>query len=180
MVGVFQKDFSKVCEKIKNIRMLVFDVDGVLTNGDLVYGHGNSEFKQFSAQDGMGFSLARKAGMKMALITARNSEIVERRAKELKLDAWFQGNKDKGLALDQILLDFDLAPEHICFMGDDLLDLVLLRRVGFAAAPANARPEVMDVVDYVTEASGGHGAARELIEVVLKVQEKWDQLLSLY
>jgi len=177
-MATFQIDSKSAHEKINNIRMFIFDVDGVLTNGDLIYGRDNSEFKRFSAQDGMGFSLARQAGYKMALITARTSEIVERRAKELKVNAFFQGNKDKGPAFDQVLHEFDLKPMHICYMGDDLLDLVLIRRAGFSAAPSNARPEVKDAVDYVTSASGGDGAARELFELVLKVQGKWDQLLE--
>lgn len=179
-MSTFRIDYDEACEKIKKLRMLIFDVDGVMTNGDLIYGLNDTEYKRFSAVDGMGFSLARRAGFKMAVITARKSEIVERRAKELKLDAFFQGNKDKSIAFEQICRDFDLTADQVSYMGDDLLDLVLLRRVGFAVAPANARPEVKDVVDLVTTASGGDGAIREFIEVVLKTQELWDHLIEKY
>ena len=179
-MGTFNIDYEKACDKIKKLCMLVFDVDGVMTNGELIYGLNEAEYKRFSAVDGMGFSLARQAGLKMALITARQSEIIDRRAKELKLDAHFQGNKDKSLAFDQILDDFNVTADQVSYMGDDLLDLVLLRRVGFAVAPANARPEVMDVAHFVTTASGGNGAIREFIEMVLKVQGKWDELVATY
>lgn len=179
-MGTFKIDYEKACEKINKLRMLIFDVDGVMTNGDLIYGPNDIEYKRFSAVDGMGFSLARQADFKMAVITARQSEIIDRRAKELKLDAHFQGNKDKSVAFDQILDDFDLTADQVSYMGDDLLDLVLLRRAGFAVAPANARPEVMNVADFVTKAFGGNGAIREFIDMVLKVQDKWDALVAKY
>lgn len=179
-MGLFRTDMEQAREKIKKLRMLIFDVDGVMTDGDLIYGLDNTEYKRFSAVDGMGISLARQAGFKMAIITARRSEIVERRAIELKLDAHYQGNKDKSVAFNQILDDFDLTADQVSYMGDDLLDLVLFRRAGFAVAPANARLEVKDIADYVTEATGGHGAVREFIEVVLKMQDKWESLVAKY
>ncbi len=179
-MGVFRIDHHDAREKIKKIRMLVFDVDGVMTNGDLIYGPDETEYKRFSAQDGMGISLARQSGLKTAIITARQSEIVARRAKELKVDACFQGNNDKAPAFDNILTEFGLSAKQVSYMGDDLLDLVLLRRAGFAAAPANACPDVMDVADYVCSASGGNGAVREFVNVVLKAQNKWDQLIKKY
>jgi 3-deoxy-D-manno-octulosonate 8-phosphate phosphatase (KDO 8-P phosphatase) len=179
-MGTFRLGYDHACEKIKKLRMLIFDVDGVMTNGDLIYGSDGTEYKHFSVQDGMGISLARQAGLKTAIITARQSEIVSRRATELKVDAYYQGNNDKAPAFDKILHEFDLTADQVSYMGDDLLDLVLLRRAGFAAAPANAQPEIMDVADYVCSASGGNGAVREFVKVVLQVQNTWEQLLKKY
>ena len=177
-MGLLRIDEKDAREKLRRIQMLIFDVDGVLTNGSLVYGSDDTEYKQFSVLDGLGFNLARRAGFKTALITARKSPIVERRAQELKLDAYFQGNENKAPAFEHLLDQFDMSAENIAFMGDDLLDLALVRRAGFTAAPANARPEVMDAVDYVTYARGGDGAARELVEFILITLGRWQQIVA--
>lgn len=174
----FRIDEKKAAEKIKNIKLIIFDVDGVLTNGDLFFGSNGDEYKCFSVQDGLGFTLARQAGLKTGMITARTSKIVERRAAELKVDAFSQGNNNKLPAFENMLENFKLNTEQVAYMGDDLLDLVLLKRVGFSSAPANARSEVLQRVDYVTAATGGNGAAREVIEVVLKFQNKWQKILE--
>ena len=174
----FRIDEKEAAEKIKKIKMLIFDVDGVLTNGDLIFGQDGSEYKRFSVQDGLGFTLARQAGLKTGMITARNSKIVERRAAELKVDAFSQGNNNKLPALKEMIEKFGLRAEETAYMGDDLLDLVLFDRVGFSAAPASARPEVLHRVDYVADAKGGDGAARQVIEAVLKIQKKWQGILE--
>ena len=132
---------DKAREKIARIKFLLFDVDGVLTDGALLFGPDGSEYKSFSAQDGLGFALARRAGFKTGLITARTSRVVERRAQELKIDVLFQGNDDKNPAFETLLKQFDMVPQEIAFMGDDLLDLVLIRRAGFTASPSNRRVE---------------------------------------
>ncbi|MBN1480615.1 3-deoxy-D-manno-octulosonate 8-phosphate phosphatase [candidate division KSB1 bacterium] len=178
-MGRFCLDEDKATAKIKRLRLLLFDVDGVLTNGELVYGPGNAEYKRFNAQDGLGFVLAQKAGLKTGIITARCSELVERRAKELNLDCCFQGY-EKVPAFEKVLAEHGLIDDEVCYMGDDLLDLALMRRAGFSAAPANARPEIVSSAHYVTSTKGGEGAARELIEVVLKARDAWEPLLKIF
>jgi 3-deoxy-D-manno-octulosonate 8-phosphate phosphatase (KDO 8-P phosphatase) len=174
----FRIDEKAAAIKINNLKMLIFDVDGVLTNGDLIFGSDGTEYKSFSVQDGLGFTLARQAGLKTGIITARTSTIVERRAAELKVDAFSQGDNNKLPAFENMLEKYELYAEQVAYMGDDLLDLVLLDRVGFSAAPANAQPEVLQRVDYVTFAQSGNGAAREVIQVVLKFQNKWQRILE--
>lgn len=179
-MGYLRIEEDKAFSKIRRIRLLLFDVDGVLTNGQLLYGPRDAEYKQFHVHDGLGLSLAQQAGLKTGIVTARRSQIVERRAKELNVDSFYQGYENKMPAFNQVLSQHGLKEEEICYMGDDLLDFALIRRAGFSAAPANARPEILARVDYVTSAKGGAGAVRELIEVILKTQEVWQSLLQTF
>ncbi|MBN2415806.1 HAD hydrolase family protein [bacterium] len=160
--------------------MIAFDVDGVFTGGDIILGGDGNEYKRFNVQDGMGITLARQAGLKTAVITGRTSEAVTRRAGELRIDAVYQGAGDKLTAWNDLLDSFGLEPRQICYMGDDLLDLTVMRSAGLAAAPANARQEVKDAAQIVTAASGGEGAVRELVEFILKEQGLWTGLLTQY
>ncbi len=165
---------------LKKIKVLVFDVDGVLTDGKIIIDGNGVETKAFDVQDGFGIVFAQKAGLKTALISARVSDVVRYRAEDLKIDKVFTGVYPKTGAYEQMLQEFRVSDSEVCFVGDDLADLVVLKRVGFAVAVANAVPEVKQAVHYVTSRRGGDGAAREVIEMVLKAQGKWGPQLYEY
>ena len=153
-------------EKAKLIQMLLFDVDGVLTDGTFER-HGDEEIKRFHSRDGVGFVLARRAGLKAGLISGRSSHAVEHRARELKLDFIRLGTDDKLSAFREALEQEGLSEQRVAFMGDDLTDLPVLSRAGLSAAVADAHSEVKSRVDYVTRARGGYGAVRELVDQIL-------------
>ncbi len=154
-------------DKLREIRAIFLDVDGVLTDGSIVYTSGGVESKAFHVQDGLGIRLAMEKGLRVGLITGRRSEVVERRARELGITDLYQGSLDKASVLDEIEAVYDLKDEQVAYMGDDILDLPVLRRVGFSAAPANAHPAVLQAVDFVTGNTGGNGAVREMIDYIL-------------
>lgn len=162
------------------LKLLVFDVDGVLTGGQLVIGPNGEVAKQFSAQDGLGISAAHKAGLKTAIITGRTGEIVKFRGAELKIGDIYQGSLNKIEALHELAQKHNLKMDEIGYVGDDLNDLAVLLTVGLACAPANAVREVKDKVHYVASKEGGKGAAREIIELILKAQGKWEKLVAEY
>ncbi|CAN5184297.1 hypothetical protein BH09SUM1_BH09SUM1_13750 [soil metagenome] len=166
--------------RIRPLKLLAFDVDGVMTDGGIVYGDGGVEFKRFNVHDGAGFALARAAGLKLAMITGRQSEAVQRRAEELKVDEIFQGSGDKLLIIKSLCRKYDISPEGIMFVGDDLVDLSAMKFVGFAAAPSDAREEARVAAHYVTTSRGGHGAVREIIDLVLKTQDIWEKAVDGY
>lgn len=155
------------------------DVDGVLTDGGIILGSNGIELKVFNVQDGAGVTMARRAGLKVGILTGRESEAVTRRAEELRFDVVSQGHFNKLSEYDRIKIQLNLNDAEIAYIGDDILDLSVLKQVGFSVAVANARPEVKPVVDYVTTADGGHGAVRETIDLILKTQNKWELALSL-
>jgi len=163
---------------MRQIKMILFDVDGVLCSGDISYLDSGAEIKTFNVQDGMGVTLAQMAGLKTGIITGRKSPTVERRAAELKIDIVSQGNFNKLQPYLDIKKQFGFEDEEFCYIGDDVLDLCILNRVGFPVAVANARDEVKAVCDYVTVLHGGHGAVREVIDLVLKRQGKLDDLVE--
>ncbi len=171
---------NKLLQRIKKISMLICDVDGVLTRGGIILGSNGQEFKIFDVQDGMGISLAKQAGLKTGVITGRKSEAVVRRAEELKFDVIYQGKKDKLQTLGAIIKDFNINYENICYIGDDLLDMAIMKKSGVSAAPSNARKEVKEISDIVTEKKGGGGAVRELVETILKAQNKWENIVDKY
>ncbi len=158
--------------------MILFDVDGVLCNGNITYLDNGAEIKAFNVQDGMGVTLARMSGLLTGLLTGRKSEIITRRAKELKVDVVSQGNFNKLNPYLDILKKFGLEDDEVCYIGDDLVDMVILNRVGFSVAVANAREEVKAICDYVTVLHGGKGAVREVIDLILKRQNKFDKILE--
>jgi 3-deoxy-D-manno-octulosonate 8-phosphate phosphatase (KDO 8-P phosphatase) len=162
------------------IRLLLLDVDGVLTDGTLLYGGQNEESKAFHTQDGFGIRLLREAGIDVGVITARSSAVVARRAEELKMRFIYQGVPGKREAFREILRLSGLRPYEIAYMGDDWLDLVLLQQVGLAVAPANAVVEVKRVVHLVTERQGGHGAVREACDLLLAARNLTAELLQRY
>ena len=164
--------------KLNKIRLILFDVDGVLCSGDISYSDDGREYKTFDVQDGLGITLARMAGLKTGIITGRKSPVIERRAAELKIDYLSQGSFNKLPAYQDILTRSGCEDSEICYIGDDLLDLPLLKRVGFSVTVANGRDEVKTECHYITTAFGGRGAVREVIDLILKGQGKFDQLLE--
>ena len=158
---------------LKKIKVLAFDVDGVLTDGKIIVDANGVETKAFDVQDGFGIVFARKAGLKIVFISARSCKAVEHRAVELKIDPFFVGVYPKTSAYEQMLKEFGVTDKEVCFVGDDLADLVVLKRAGISVAVANAVAEVKQAVHHVTTRCGGQGAAREVIEMVLKAQGKW-------
>jgi len=171
---------AEVRQNLERVRLLVLDVDGVLTDGTLIYSVDGEERKQFSVRDGLGIRLLLQAGVQVAIITGRGSEIVRTRCEELGIrsDLIVLGSRDKGADLDRIESLLDIRDRlEVAAMGDDLPDLPLLARAGFAACPADAAPEVAAASDLVCGAEGGRGAVRELAEILLKSQSKWlDQI----
>lgn len=149
------------------IKAIALDVDGVLTDGGFWWGPNDEEWKRFCFADVMGLSLARNAGVRLALITGETSPIVDRLAKKMQLTDVYQGCKDKARALRSLAEHHHLRLEDICFMGDDINDLSALEIAGLAAAPANARPAVIEKCQFITKATAGNGAVRELIDHLL-------------
>lgn len=172
------KTSSVLNEKLKKIQMLLLDVDGVLTDGGIILGSNGQELKVFNVQDGMGITLAKSGGMKIGMITGRRSEVVALRAQELHVDALYQGVCDKLDTYTEILDSYGLQDGEICYVGDDLSDVPVMRRVGVAVAVANAREEVKKVANYITNNNGGGGAVREVVELLLKSKGKWKMVLE--
>lgn len=164
----------------KEIRLLLLDVDGVLTDGSIIYGDSGTELKGFNIKDGFGIRLLREAGVEVGIITARRSEAVERRARDLKLAHLYQGVGNKIEAFAEILTKQNLTQAQVAYMGDDWLDLPLLSRVGLAATVADAVAEVREIAHYVTKRQGGRGAVRELCELLIEAKGLREELLGRY
>lgn len=162
------------------ILLLLLDVDGVLTNGSLLYTETGNEAKSFNTQDGLGVKLLFRAGVEVGLITARHSEIVRRRAEELGMQYVYQGVDRKLDAFKEILRRAGRKPFEVCYMGDDWIDLALLTRVGLAACPANGVAEVQAVCHFVTQRGGGQGAVREVCDLIIKAKGVRETLLQQY
>ncbi|HHS13816.1 MAG TPA: HAD-IIIA family hydrolase [bacterium] len=169
---------STIEAKIKKIKLLIFDIDGVLADGSIILGSGGGEYKIFDVQDGLGITLARRAGLKVGIITGRKSEAVERRASELKIDAIYQSAFIKIRAFRRMLAELNVNEEAVCYVGDDLLDIPVMKRAGFAVAVPAAREEVINLADYVTLAPGGKGAVREVVELILKTQGRYSETVQ--
>jgi len=167
-------------ERCARIELLVLDVDGVLTDGGIIYSDNDTEIKKFHVRDGSGLALWRKVGKRAAIITGRRSKVVAVRAAELGIDPVLQGTPDKLAGLRQILADTAFRPEQIAYVGDDLPDVPVLRHVGLAVAVADACPEARAEAQLVTQRPGGGGAVREIIEVILQCQGQWQRLVADY
>ena len=164
--------------RARQVRLLLLDVDGVLTDGTITYGTDGIETKSFHTQDGLGLKLLQESGVAAGIITARTSEAVLRRARELGFAHVVQGAADKLAAFEAILRETGLRPPQTAYMGDDWMDLPLLNRVGLAAAPANAVAEVRQRVHYTTERTGGRGAVREVCDLLLEAQSNLERLFA--
>lgn len=157
--------------KLKKIRLVMMDVDGVLTDRRIIYGTDGTEYKSFDAHDGYGITRALECGLHLALISGKKSIVVRKRANVLGIRSVFENHKDKVKAFEQLKLKYKVTNEESCFIGDDEFDLPLLRIVGFSAAPCDAIRRVRDEVDYVTQAKGGRGAVRELLDFILEAKK---------
>ena len=166
--------------RAKLSKLLLLDVDGVMTDGSIILSGAGDDIKHFNVQDGMGVTLARAAGLKIGILTGRSSVAVQRRAEELKMDEVCQGYFHKGEALDMLVSKYELDYEEIAYIGDDILDLPVMRKVGLPIAVANARPEVKAISLYVTTATGGHGAVREAIDWLLELRGQKEALYELF
>lgn len=170
--------WQEALPRARQVRLLLLDVDGVLTDGTITYGTDGIETKSFHTQDGLGLKLLQESGVAAGIITARASEAVLRRARELGFAHVVQGATDKLAAFEAILRETGLRPPQTAYMGDDWMDLPLLNRVGLAAAPANAVAEVRQRVHYTTERTGGRGAVREVCDLLLEAQSNLERLFA--
>jgi 3-deoxy-D-manno-octulosonate 8-phosphate phosphatase (KDO 8-P phosphatase) len=163
--------------KAARIRLVLFDVDGVLTDGRVVLHGDGSESKQFHIRDGIVMVWAQRVGLKIGLLSARMSPTTAERAAQLGITLVHQGVPSKINAYDEIVSDIGLNDEEVAYMGDDIVDIAVLSRVGLAAAPADAVSEVLERVHWVAPSAGGGGAARELLELILRAQGRWDAIV---
>ncbi|MDD5496076.1 MAG: HAD-IIIA family hydrolase [Candidatus Omnitrophica bacterium] len=171
---------GEVTARAKKVKFLILDIDGVMTDGRIIYSIYGDELKFFDVQDGFGITLLNAAGIKSVIITAKKSKVVRARARDMNIAKTYQGFSDKLIPYEDMLKKFNASPDEICFMGDDLVDLPVLKRVGFGVAVSNAVEEVKKNAHYVTTASGGRGAVREVCDLILKTQGKWDAAISKY
>ncbi len=171
---------EKVLQKAKNIKLLIMDVDGVLSDGKVYYSNAGDEIKTFNIKDGLGIKLLHSIGVKTAIITGRSSHIVERRAKELGISEVFQGKSDKRQAFKDLQNKFNLNAEEIAHIGDDLPDLPLMNLAGLGIAVADAHWFVKQNADWVTVAKGGEGAVRNTVDLLLTAKDKFAQCYEQY
>ncbi len=164
--------------RLQRVRLLLCDVDGVMTDGTVIMGAGGTELKRFSIQDGFGLRLLRDAGLQVGWVSARPSPATTERANDLKIDYLHQSPALKVQSIGELLGRIGLNWEDIGYIGDDVVDVGALRRAGFAAAPADARPEARAVAHYVCAADGGRGAVREVVELILQAQGKWETVIA--
>ena len=165
-----------VAARARKIRLLVMDVDGVLTDGRMVLSDRGAELKMFHTHDGIGLALAHRAGLKTALVTGETSPIAKARGAKLGVGTVVLGARRKGDVVEALLAEHGLSAEALAYMGDDLLDLPALQRAGLAVAPADAVADVRAVAHVVTKTPGGHGAVRECVELLLRAQGVWDRV----
>lgn len=173
-------NLSSVMERAKAVRLLILDVDGVLTDGSLQYGIDGETLKTFNVLDGLGIQMLQRTGVATAIISARKSAIVNKRASDLGINIVIQGSHDKLSGFNETVEKLGLRPEQCGFMGDDVIDLPVLTRVGFAVSVPNGRPEVHQVAHYVTDAGGGRGAVREVCEMIMRAQGTFETALQPY
>ena len=166
--------------RMQSIELILSDVDGVMTNGGITYDNQGIETKTFHVRDGMGIKLWQKTGHRFGVITARSSHIVKLRMEELGVNYIRQGTEQKQAAAQQIITELGLQPDNVCYIGDDLTDVALMKSVGMSASVADAAEDVKKMAHYVTKSAGGTGAIRELIEMILKSQKRWNELLQGY
>ena len=167
-------------QQLKSIKILILDVDGVLTDGRVIYTDSGEEIKRFDVRDGHGLKLLMRSGIEVILLTGRESKVVLHRARDLGIEHVYQKALNKIEVYKTILADRNLEDKDVGFVGDDLIDLPVLRKVGFSAAVPDAVQEVKEIVDYITTKRGGEGAVREICELLLKAQNKWEKVTEKY
>jgi 3-deoxy-D-manno-octulosonate 8-phosphate phosphatase (KDO 8-P phosphatase) len=171
---------EEIQERLGKVKVLLLDVDGVMTDGRIIYDEFDDALKFFDCTDGLGIALLKKAGIPTVVISARKSKANTRRAKELGIRKIVQNSSDKHKTFFLVLKELGFRCEEACAIGDDLVDIPMLKRSGFAAAVQNAVPEVKRVAHYVTTRRGGRGAVREVAEMILKSQKKWEAVTREY
>ena len=167
-------------EKLKKIKMLMLDVDGVMTDGRIIMDDEGRQLKNFNVRDGHGLKIIQRYGIEVVILTGRKSEVVNHRASDLEIKEIYQGALNKKEVFQKILQKHNLAADAVAYMGDDIIDIPVLRQVGFSVAVADAVELVKKSVDYVTKNKGGHGAVRELCEMILQTQGKWPEIAEKY
>ena len=165
---------------MKDIKIIVLDVDGTLTDGKIYYDNLGNEMKAFNIKDGMAIVQAIKNDILFAIITGRKSDIVKKRGDELGINHIYQGVNNKLQVLNKLLLELNLENDNVMYIGDDINDLEIIRSVKYSACPADAANEVINVCTFVSKFTGGNGAVREIVERVLKVQNKWERIVQNY
>jgi len=171
---------GKLLRLQREIRLLILDVDGVLTDGSLFMGDAGEQYKAFHSRDGHGIRMAQQGGLEVAILTGRDSQVVVHRMRDLGVRHLLQGRRDKGEALDELLNRTGFAPGQSAFVGDDVVDLPAMRRVALGIAVADAHPMVLEHADWHTQATGGHGAVREICETLLAAQGRLEGILRAY
>lgn len=171
---------DKIIQKAAKIKLLILDVDGVLTDNRLYYSNDGNELKTFYTRDGHGMVLLRKSGVQMAIITGRKSELVAKRAQDLKIDHLYQGVPDKLPSFEDLMNKIGITHDQVAYIGDDILDLPILMRIGLSVTPADGEDEVKTRVDYVSPHRGGNGVVREICELIMKSQDTWQQHMDFY
>lgn len=167
-------------EKILKIKLLILDIDGILTDGRIVYDSKGRELKFFDVQDGLGIVLLKRSGVKSAIMTAKRSRIVTRRAKDFNVKYVYQNCHDKLNTFQRLTKRLRLKTDEVCFMGDDVIDIPVLKRVGFAVTVPNAVDEAKEASHHITTKTGGRGAVREVCDLIIKTQGKWPDVMQPY
>ena len=169
-----------LAQRIQKVKLVIVDIDGVLTDGRIVLGDYGDELKFFDVQDGFGLVMLRRAGLLVIIMSGKKSKINHRRAKELQVNKIFQNVHDKLKLFEQLVQKYKIQPEEICYIGDDLIDLPVMTRVGVAVAVANSVEEVKKAAHYVTQKYGGRGAVREAADLLLKGLGRWAEVTERY
>ena len=171
---------KNIKEKLKEIKLLILDVDGVMTDGRIIMDNEGKEIKNFDVRDGHGIKILQRYGIKVAILTGRKSKVVEYRAKDLEINDVYQGAFNKKDVFKKILEQHKLSASAVAFLGDDIVDIPVLKSVGFSAAVVDAIDVVKKSVDYITWQKGGQGAVREICEMILQAQGKWPEIAAKY
>ena len=171
---------TDIAEKAEKIKLLILDVDGILTDGRIIYDSKGRDLKLFDVHDGLGVHLLSHMGIKTILITAKASKAIKPRAKDMKVDKVYGSIVPKTKVYEKILNDYNLKDEQVCFMGDDLVDIGILKKVGLPISVPNACAEVKQLSAYITEKRGGRGAVREVVDLMLNSQDKWQEAVNIY
>lgn len=177
---IIKKAMTTLEDRMKRIRLLILDVDGVLTDGGIYMGPSGEAMKRFDIKDGAGITLWHQAGGMTAILTGRSSRIVENRAKELHISVVRQGCTDKRAAYEELKSELKVSDDEVAYIGDDIIDLPVMNEVGLSIAVADAMPEVHDAARMVTKHAGGHGAVREAVERILRAQNRFEGAAALY
>lgn len=165
-------------ERLETIELLLLDVDGVLTAGEIIYGDSGEQFKIFNVKDGVGIRMLKAAGIQVGIVTGRSGEALRHRCRNLGIDLVFDGVRDKAQLLDQITARTGTAPQQMAFLGDDLPDLSIMAKVGLAVAVADAHEAVRAAAHMTTRAGGGRGAVREVCDALLKARGRWEEMVQ--